>query len=548
VKADEANVLTADELDTELKAKLHIMDTEIGRIFRRLDEDASGTLDRDEFRKALVILNLKTTNDEYDKLMDRYDPDGDGITYREFLLQFGKDLQGQDGQGSVSDVMHRRAVQHRNQRAEKHDTKLKKMSAEEVHQELTRILATMSEEIHRAFRKFDDDASGVLSHGEFRQLINQFNLHMANSEFKKLMQRYDPDHDGVSFREFVLAFGLNDHETKIELGALLGQRSRETKQVRMQAADKRAELIQRNRQMNADEVHQALGNKLALMTNEVRRAFRKIDEDASGVLSHSEFHNLLIHWNIHTPKDEFKKLMRRYDPDHDGISYREFLHTFGETLQAKEGGPSSLAHKMFESRRHSMNRRNNRILINAGQKRRSVGPWTLTNKPATNAPFESWQNQEADEEIHQQYSPGPPAKPRRGRRMSADTSQIMQISTEPPQSKMSQPDSRNEQEASRGLQIVKQIANLLQSVKYRLLTSVCKQYDSIGSGNIANAHLSQALLQLGIRMRFEDAVDLYQHYRADDQHVNYRRFTTDIRKAMDAIKHSGTQIYSLTHR
>ena len=51
---------------------------ELRRAFRTLDEDASGNLDRNEFKSVLVMFNLGIPEPVMEKLIDLADFDGDG--------------------------------------------------------------------------------------------------------------------------------------------------------------------------------------------------------------------------------------------------------------------------------------------------------------------------------------------------------------------------------------------------------------------------------------------------------------------------------------
>jgi len=378
--------------------------------------------------------------------------------------------------------------------------------------------------VRRAFRKLDEDASGALSHAEFRRLLEGLNLYMVNDEFKKLMARYDPDHDGIQFKEFMLAFGL-DYESQLsEIGTFLGTRNKQQARKVMLLAEKQAALVDKHRSMTAEQVHEELTNKIALMRNEVGRAFRFIDENANGVLSHEEFRALLDRWNISITPPEFKRLMDRYDPNHDGISYREFVAMFGQALQGTEQH-SSLANKMFTSRRHSMARRHERMVIHAGQMKRDIEVRDEARRKSgierVRRSFVVSTNQETDAGTKLPYfrNPVPPSEGKSGNEAARTTRTVTQPETE--------------DHNLRATQIVRQIANLLKTQRYqhRLLISACRQYDPSNTGHVSQPQLGKALWQLGIRMGDEDKNILFQNYASEDRNTNYKALVKDLRKA-----------------
>ena len=72
-----------------MQEKMTTRFSELRRAFRTLDEDASGSLDREEFKQVLVMFNLGIPDRVMNKLIDLADFDGDGsINYAEFARIF----------------------------------------------------------------------------------------------------------------------------------------------------------------------------------------------------------------------------------------------------------------------------------------------------------------------------------------------------------------------------------------------------------------------------------------------------------------------------
>ncbi len=75
------------------------------KVFKRLDLDGNGVLDRQEFRKALAAIGIKLSVQESSLVFDAYDPNGTGeIDYEEFLYSFfnRRKLVTGDSQSSTS--------------------------------------------------------------------------------------------------------------------------------------------------------------------------------------------------------------------------------------------------------------------------------------------------------------------------------------------------------------------------------------------------------------------------------------------------------------
>jgi Ca2+-binding EF-hand superfamily protein len=53
--------------------------------FSEMDTDKSGTIDRNEFKKAMKNLKIPIGNDEVEYIFLVYDPNKNGLDYQEFL-------------------------------------------------------------------------------------------------------------------------------------------------------------------------------------------------------------------------------------------------------------------------------------------------------------------------------------------------------------------------------------------------------------------------------------------------------------------------------
>ena len=72
---DEASDLSvAEQLrDALSKAAVRVID-----LFREWDDDDSGTVSKEEFRRGMIQMGLKAAAEEVDKVFDAFDPDGSG--------------------------------------------------------------------------------------------------------------------------------------------------------------------------------------------------------------------------------------------------------------------------------------------------------------------------------------------------------------------------------------------------------------------------------------------------------------------------------------
>ncbi len=81
------------DLDKIVRKKLLDNATTMKEVFKRVDRDKSGTVDKDEMKAVLKLYNIDCSDEAFDTLFSEYDRNGDGrFSYGEFvqLLQDSK--------------------------------------------------------------------------------------------------------------------------------------------------------------------------------------------------------------------------------------------------------------------------------------------------------------------------------------------------------------------------------------------------------------------------------------------------------------------------
>merc|ERR1719240_618149 len=131
-----------------MQEKMTTRFSELRRAFRTLDEDASGALDREEFKQVLVMFNLGIPDRVMNKLIDLADFDGDGsINYAEFARIFTGE----------------------NVRLRRTGPGLEKMR--KAHRTLRNIILTRYGSMTAAFKEIDADGSGAIRRAELRRWL-----------------------------------------------------------------------------------------------------------------------------------------------------------------------------------------------------------------------------------------------------------------------------------------------------------------------------------------------------------------------------------------
>jgi calmodulin len=139
--------LTADQIEIFTQA------------FAAMDSDGSGLITSAEFRDVCLSVGMQPTDSELQEMIKELDTDGSGdIDLEEFLKAMQDKLQDPEGEEIISE----------------------------------------------AFRMFDADGSGALSHAEMKTVLVNLGEKMEDEEVMELINAADVDGDGeVNLKEFL---------------------------------------------------------------------------------------------------------------------------------------------------------------------------------------------------------------------------------------------------------------------------------------------------------------------------------------------------------
>jgi calcium-binding protein CML len=147
-----------DEAKTKLKDAMATSLNKVQDLFKLWDVDGSGSIDKEEFRKAVKALGLVTdiTDEACDAAFDEFDYDGGGsIEYSEYIRY------------SLRDAIARN---------------------------MARVMDL--------FKKFDTDHSGQVDKKEFRKAIGMLGFDAPTADIDHLFDEVDTSHDGeIEFKE-----------------------------------------------------------------------------------------------------------------------------------------------------------------------------------------------------------------------------------------------------------------------------------------------------------------------------------------------------------
>lgn len=203
-----------DEVEYWFKIMQEKMTTrfaELRRAFRTLDEDASGNLDREEFKQVLVMFNLGIPPPVMEKLIDLADFDGDGsINFAEFariftaenVLNMKKTLSAVEGGAHAAKVRYEASQGGKgkldketgeNVRLRRTGPGLEKMR--KAHRTLRNIILTRYGNMKAAFKDIDADGSGMIRRAELRKWLATISKSIPDQVISGLISYVDTDGD-----------------------------------------------------------------------------------------------------------------------------------------------------------------------------------------------------------------------------------------------------------------------------------------------------------------------------------------------------------------
>lgn len=178
-----------------MRQKTHGADDEgktVMKIFRHFDLDGYGTIEPDEFKKALETLGCLFSEAEMTALFKKYDSNDNGkLDYEEFARFFAN--QGSGNNPNVNPVFGQ--------------------SREPPNQVLDKIKSTLKSRgangirgIGIVFRRMDNNRCGKLDRYEFMWGLKENGHNLSPSEFERVFKFFDKNNDGkIQYDEFLVA-------------------------------------------------------------------------------------------------------------------------------------------------------------------------------------------------------------------------------------------------------------------------------------------------------------------------------------------------------
>lgn len=284
-------------------------------MFNKLDKYNQDVISQQEFRAAIESrFNLDLKDSEFDAFVEHLPLDEEGqVRYTEFMAQFDtrKDAKSLwDGKSCITEKV-----------IEKPKTS-KVRSEEELHALLKSLVRNSMNKLETEFRDLDEYNSGRLSQEMLFQLLTRMKVTpvITRGEIRRIWNAFITNkNNSLSFYQFLRHYGYS----------LKSAAFPNAKLVPPQRGDN--DFMVRSRKLNcaADMLEDSLRAKIEYMWEDLRRDFIDMDPYKTGMVSRSEFSDVLHELCVHLTDREIEIISDKFDLRDDGrVSYTEFLRPF----------------------------------------------------------------------------------------------------------------------------------------------------------------------------------------------------------------------------
>ena len=286
----------------------------IKEVFAEIDDDKSGTIDKQEMTKALKVLRVDVSSREIDDLFREYDKDGDGrLGYSEYLQLLGFNSANAPTASKTAS-----------------SRTLKRGGEEELDSLVNRIRlkiennlgsqAQSAGRVKEVFADIDADRSGSIDKRELMTAMKTLRIDVSSQEMDDLFHRFDTDGDGrLGYAEYLQLLGFNS------ANAPTASKTASSRTLKRGGEEELDSLVNRIRL----KIENNLGSQ-AQSAGRVKEVFADIDADRSGSIDKRELMTAMKTLRIDVSSQEMDDLFHRFDTDGDGrLGYAEYLQLLG---------------------------------------------------------------------------------------------------------------------------------------------------------------------------------------------------------------------------
>lgn len=319
--------INVDMIEKLLKEKIENNLKSVVKGLQLFDYNRDGRIQRHEMRRVIENYCFKLSDQQFDKLWQRYDFHHSGmVNYKDFLSRLGVSVQSrnkppQEGAMGALNWQQNTPNPHlRNYKQRQEDEHmLQSMSFREIEIEFRKRMRENYVNLKKAFMAFDTHLDGFISVDDLLAILTQFTLPMSKQLFSQLMEKCGVKATG--------RIGWEDFLEKFQEPVMTG--NGQTLPIRPN--HKYFPIKEGIQTVEVDDIWKLLYKHVQRNYGSLKEAFLQFDVNRKGRVSRSELRNILDKFHIRLQDDQFKQLMEKIDPFHtNNISYHKFLELFEE--------------------------------------------------------------------------------------------------------------------------------------------------------------------------------------------------------------------------
>ncbi|XP_041351388.1 EF-hand calcium-binding domain-containing protein 6-like [Gigantopelta aegis] len=326
----EANM---DIIEKMLREKICGNLKSIVKAMQLFDYNMDGKIQRHELRRVLENYCFKFTDQQFDKVWQRYDFHHSGtVNYKDFLHRLG--ISGQKptlpagAQSALTwpvrppqPVVTSNRYLDKNVKTQirKDEQMLQGLNFNQIELEFRKRMRANYLNLKKAFMSFDSHLNGFISIEDLKAILTNFTIPMSDQLFGQLMDRCGIKGTGrISWEAFLEKF-----QEPRDVGN--GQT------IPIKPNHKFFPIMETQAVVKADSIWNQLYEHVESHYPSFKQAFLEFDKNRDGKVTRKEFRRIIEKFAFHLEDAEFKKLMTAMDPQHtNDISYHDFLEVFEE--------------------------------------------------------------------------------------------------------------------------------------------------------------------------------------------------------------------------
>ncbi|XP_022254166.1 EF-hand calcium-binding domain-containing protein 6-like isoform X2 [Limulus polyphemus] len=327
--------IPVDELEFGLKQKISSNMKNIIRGIWLYDYNKDGKIQKEELRTVLENYCFKMTDEQFNRLWNRYDPQKTGlVSYKDFLINLGvnssryqqfmpKDtvIRALNWSSSLgenkTDVERNKDIEEKSAIEENNHPSIQDLKLEEIEKTFKEKVYSNSAAIQQAFQLRDPSNSGYLKIEDFHAVLNYFIMPMSSSLFLQLLERLK-----------VLDKVSGSKISWVNFSKTFCQSHSPQKRIDNQSTENTVRTLAQN--LKRCEIVEKLRQNIVNPSVRLKAVITQLNQNGDRQVTRTELRRAIeCGWSFRLTEEEFHELMILLDPGHTNlIPCQNFLNIF----------------------------------------------------------------------------------------------------------------------------------------------------------------------------------------------------------------------------